>query len=138
MNLRIATYPFPFLANCCKALGVSAFGVATPPCKSLIYNVLCSAGCFLAQIFFFLTQTNIFVSRRLRRKRRDLFRSHTESTDYTDSRRFLWSHTDRTNLAKLAASFHSQQVGCAERTRRMAARAKRLALCEICEICVRK
>ena len=57
MNLRIATYPSPFLANCCKALGVSAFGAVTPPCKSLIYNALCSAGCFLARIFFCLTQT---------------------------------------------------------------------------------
>ena len=26
-----------------------------PPCKSLIYNTLCSAGCFLARIFFCLT-----------------------------------------------------------------------------------
>lgn len=37
MNLRIATYPSPLLANCCKALDVSAFGAAIHPCKSFIY-----------------------------------------------------------------------------------------------------
>jgi hypothetical protein len=79
-----ATYLSPLLAHCCKALGMSVGLAATPPYKSLIYNALCSAGCFLARIFFCLTQTTIFVSRRLRRKRRDFFRSHTESTENTD------------------------------------------------------
>ena len=49
------TYPCLSLAPRRKALGVSALGAATPPYKSLIYNALCSAGCFLAQIFFCLT-----------------------------------------------------------------------------------
>ena len=78
MNHRTATYLSPQLAHCCKALGMSVGLAATPPYKSLIYNALCSAGYLLARMRYCLTQTNIFVSRRLRRK---LFRSHTDCTN---------------------------------------------------------
>ena len=58
------------LANCCKALGASAFGAATPPYKSLIYNALCSAGCFLARRGYCLLRKEFFRHKNKRTERK--------------------------------------------------------------------
>ena len=94
-NAQLITPTSLFLANCCKALGVSAFGAATPPCKSLIYNALCSAGCFLARRELYSLETpsdSPSMGRTL--SSRTTFYSHTENTNFTDSRRFFRSHAD--------------------------------------------
>ena len=62
--------------------------------------------------------------------RRRIVLSHADSAENAEI--FLGLTQTAQTYTDLAALFHLQRVGCAERIRRMAARAKRLAFCEFC------
>ena len=72
-----------------------------PPYKSLIYNALCSAGCFLARRELYSLKTpsdSPSMGRTL--SSRTTFYSHTENTNFTDSRGFFRSHADAAENAE--------------------------------------